>query len=420
MLVLLVERLLVFYQLGPDYMSHSDDDAYLASGLFFAQTGVIAIDGLPGALTMPGMAVTIGVVSLFMGDGLALLVALKLIWIVMGVLTAWFVYKSVTVFCPSWAGLFAAAHFLIPNMAWMNHVILTETPLMLFFAMSIYSTFQMGESNRRRFFVLYILSVFLALMFRSNIISMPVFTAAYLLIKKKNIKQLFRRSAVFVVIMMLFFVPWTVRNYKQFGAFIPLTYGAGDPMLLGTYQGENTPDDSGLDYETNVNSVLRKKYADYYDEDGQVREPRYRLFLYSMERKLRAQYRMREWWHNHPGSMLKSYLVLKPRLMLNWSWAWEEVFGVSYTTLHRISQINMLFCTLTFFLSVARKKLQLPVVFLTLMYIISVYIYALAYVTDRYASTLMLIRYILAGFGFALCLELVTERKMDEKGSKAG
>ena len=56
LLILLVERLLLFCQFGPEYMSHSDDDAYLASGLFFAQTGVIAIDGLPGALTMPGMA----------------------------------------------------------------------------------------------------------------------------------------------------------------------------------------------------------------------------------------------------------------------------------------------------------------------------------------------------------------------------
>ena len=32
LLVLLIERLLLFYQFGPEYMSHSDDDAYLASG----------------------------------------------------------------------------------------------------------------------------------------------------------------------------------------------------------------------------------------------------------------------------------------------------------------------------------------------------------------------------------------------------
>ena len=37
-----------------------------------------------------------------------------------------------------------------------------------------------------------------------------------------------------------------------------------------------------------------------------------------------------------------------------------------------------------------------------IVYTVSVYIYALAYVTDRYASTLMLLRYMLAGYGVAL------------------
>ena len=36
-------------------------------------------------------------------------------------------------------------------------------------------------------------------------------------------------------------------------------------------------------------------------------------------------------------------------------------------------------------------------------YLISVYLYATAFVSDRYASTLMLFRYALSGFGLALC-----------------
>ena len=416
LLILLVERLLLFCQFGPEYMSHSDDDAYLASGLFFAQTGVIAIDGLPGALTMPGMAVTIGLVSLIVGDGSALLITLKLIWILMGVLTAYTVYRTVTIFCSEWAGLFAAAHFLLPNMAWMNHVILTETPYMLFFAMSILYTFRMGEDNRTRNFVFYTLSIFLALMFRSNIITMPLFTAAYLLIRKKNPRQFLRRGMCFAAAMLLFFVPWTLRNYRQFGAFIPLTYGAGDPVYLGTYQGENTPDDRELDYETNVISVLKDKYADYYDENGNIKESQHRLFLYSMERKLRAQYRMREWWKSSPLSMLKSYLYIKPRLMLNWVWAWEEAFHVPYQVLHRFSQLNLLFCALTLVLCLILKEYRLQVLFLTAVYGISVYIYSFGYVTDRYASTLILLRYLIAGFGAALLGGLAVSSRKRGKG----
>ncbi len=402
MLILLVERLLVFFQLGPDYLSYSDDEAYLASGLYFARTGIIAIDGLPGALTMPGMAVTIGLVSLVAGDGAALLVALKLIWIMMGVFTAYYVYRTVTLFCPWWAGLFAAAHFLLPNMAWMNHVILTETPYMLFWAMSVYFTFQMGEHKDNKYFWLYTFSVFLALMFRSNIIIMPAFTAVYLFLRGKNASLLLKRSICFVAVMMLFFIPWTIRNYVHFGAFIPMTYGAGDPLYLGTYQGEGYPDDDELDYETNVYSVLKELYADYYDEDGHLKESKNELFLFMMERKLMAQYRLREWWKNSPASLLKSYLLIKPRAMLNWSWAWEEVFGVSYQTLHRLSQLNMIFCACSVMLSMLLKKHRLQVLFLMIVYTVSVYIYALAYVSDRYASTLMLLRYMLAGYGVAL------------------
>ena len=406
--ILLVERLLLFYELGPSYMSHSDDDAYISMGLFFARTGIISVDGYPGALTMPGMPVVIGLASLVFGDGTSLLIALKLVWIVMGVFTAFYTYKAVTVFCPWWAGLFAAAHFLIPNMAWMNHLILTETPYMLFFAMSIYYTFMMGERSENRDLVLYTLSVFFALVFRSNIIIMPLFTAAYVWFRKKDSARLLRGAVCFVSAMMLFIVPWTIRNYIQFGAFISTSYGAGDPMYLGTYQGEGFPDDSELDYENNVYSVLHEKYAGYYDENGNVKEPRHIDYLFMMERKLMAQYRMREWWKTNPWSMLKSYLLIKPRLMLNWSWAWREVYGVSWLTLHRISQVNMLFCVCTFVMSLLWKRHRFPVVFLTGLYVVSVYVYSLGYVTDRYTSTLLLPRYILAGFGIALVVELAS------------
>ena len=88
--------------------------------------------------------------------------------------------------------------------------------------------------------------------------------------------------------------------------------------------------------------------------------------------------------------------------MLNWSWAWEEAFHVPYQTLHILSQVNAVFCALTVLLSLLRKQYRSPILFLSMAYLISVYLYATAFVSDRYASTLMLFRYLLAGFGFSL------------------
>ncbi len=419
--LLLGERLLVFRELGYDYMIPADDMAYVEAGYYFIQTGVISVWGPhPTAMIMPGMPVVTGLMSLLFPLEAELIIALKMLWIVMGVMTAAVVYRSVSVFASKWAGLYAAAHFLIPNMAWMNHLILTETPYFLFFTLTVYYTLCMGKENRKSFFTGYIISYMCALMFRANIIYMPIFTAGYLLLKNKDGKLLLRRGIVLSTVLLLFVVPWTVRNYIKFDAFIPLTYGAGEPLLLGTYEGEGYPEDEDLDYKSNVRDVMYARYARYYkdeaepwegeidsytekyDPDGLVKNLDHAQYLYMQECRLKAQYRMRVWWEENPLSFLRSFLEIKPHLMLNWVWAWECVLGVPYEALHRLSQLNCVFCAGTIMLSAALKKYRKEILFLTVFFIVSVYIYALAFVTDRYQSALLPIRYIMSGFGAEL------------------
>ena len=81
---------------------------------------------------------------------------------------------------------------------------------------------------------------------------------------------------------------------KQFDAFIPLTYGAGNPTLLGTYQGIRYPTDESLDYETNVTDVVKEKYAQYYDENGNVL-PQYSKYIDLRSDGIKANYRLRVW-----------------------------------------------------------------------------------------------------------------------------
>ncbi len=426
LLLLLAERFYVFRELGWDYMNHGDDNAYIEAGYYFAKTGVISIWGpYPTAMIMPGMPVLIGLLSFLFHDYTSLQAALKLIWILMGVLTALAAYKSVSVFASKWAALYTAAHFLIPNMAWMNHLILTETPYFLLFTLSVYYTLQMGKSDRIRYFIAYLLTYMAALMFRANIIYLPLFTAGYLLLRKRNKIMLFRRGTALCGTLLLFVIPWTVRNYQLFDAFIPLTYGAGEPLLLGTYEGENYPEDEELNYTDHVTSVMRETYADYYksepesrnaeygtyeykyDPDGIVKELHQAQYLYHQECRLKALYRLKIWWQQDPFSLLKSYLEIKPHLMFNWVWAWECVLGVPYSVLHRLSQLNCIFCAATVILSLILKKYRKEILFLTVFFLFSVYIYSLAYVTDRYQSALLPLRYILVGFGFDLIIFLM-------------
>ena len=93
--LLFVERMLVFLQLGPEYNSGSDDINYVQSGILFAKTGMISYGGeYPSALIMPGMTMTIGLFCLVFGEGTELWIALRIFWSIMGVATALVSYKT--------------------------------------------------------------------------------------------------------------------------------------------------------------------------------------------------------------------------------------------------------------------------------------------------------------------------------------
>ncbi len=429
---LFVERMLVFRELGSTYNSGADDINYVPSGIFFAKTGMITYGGeYPTALIMPGMPAVIGMFSLLFGEEQILWVALRVFWSFLGVLTAWYTYRTAAMISNQWGGIAAAAWFALPNMAWMNHVILTETPYLLFFTMCLYYTFKMGNEDNKRWFLGYTVSFVFALMFRTNIAILPFFTIIWLLIKKKKIKIILKRLVLLGLIVLCVLTPWTLRNYYQFGAFVPLTYGAGQPLLQGTYQGEGYPEDSELNYKS-VAEKMHKEYAKYYKETpearsekdtayslqydpaGEIKEIKHAQFLFMQENKLRAQYRIQKWIESDFSGFLKSYLLIKPRWMLNWVWAWEEVFHVPYSFLHRISQINLLFCIVSVALSVlCRKDFEIP--FLLAIYIAFVFVHAMAFVTDRYSSSLMGIRYIIAGSGTPLVIAFISKKRKVSK-----
>lgn len=437
LLLLFIERVIVFFELGVDYNSGADEVRYIPSGILFAKTGMISYGApYPTAMIMPGITVVIGLFSLVFGEGLALWTALRFAWMILGVCTAYFVYKTVKLLSSAWCGLLAAMAFLLPNMAWMNNVVLTETPFMLFFVLCIYCTFCMERFDGRKYFIGYLVSFMLGLMFRSNIIVMPLLTGAYLLWRKRDPKRLLCRGLILAGTLLLFVIPWSIRNYIQFDAFIPLTYGAGNPLLLGSYQGEGYPADEALDYEENVTAVMREKYARYYrespepysedqlseagyyiqryDPNGEVKELRHAQYLSLQADGIKARYRLRVWFENDPVGFLKSFLIIKPRWLLNWVWAWRQPLSVSYETLHRISQLNFLFCGLTVLLAAALKKYRAPIVFLGAVYFVNVYITALAFASDRYGTVLMPARYMIAGLGFALLAEAV--RRVKQRG----
>ena len=327
----------------------------------------------------------------------------------------------------------AASGFLIPNMAWMDHVLMTEAPYMLFFTLCIYFTLQMERSRDARWAWGYLLSFLAGLMFRANMVAMPFFTLFWLLFRRwEDRRLLLRRAAALLAGFLLFAIPWGLRAQARFGQFIPLSYGAGNPMLLGTYQGVGYPTDEDLDLEDEVRAVMRRNYASYYREEpepypagaddpfivlydpkGEVKDLDRAQFLSLQADGVKARLRLRAWWEKDPKSLLLSYLFIKPRWMLNWAWAWEEAFHVPYLVLHRISQLNFILCMIRVGLALLWRKGRSAMLFLSAVYWISVYIYSLAFVTDRYASTLIGLRFMIVGLGAALLVDRLRQRRAE-------
>lgn len=406
MLLLFLERLIAMIQLGVTYTLESDDLSYVNAGITFIKTGSITMHGVVSAQIMPGMPVFIGIISLFFGEGNLLWLALKLIWITMGVLSAYFIYKSVSLFAPKWCGIVASLFLFTPDFVWMDNVILTETPFMLLISAMIYFTFMMARSSKNKYFWMCLVSYFLALMLKANIGIYPVFALIYLLLKKYNVKLLFKQALILACVLCCFFIPWSIRNYIQFYAFIPLTYGAGNPILLGTYQGVGYPEDSSLDYKANVDDVANEKFKKYYDTDGTIKEPYLARYVSLETDGIKAKYRISEWFKTNPFSLLKSYLWYKPKHMIISAFYWKEIFGVAIQSFKYLRTIGFIIVVFAFLSAFFLKKKREEMFFLGFLYIGNIYLYALTYAFERYSQPLLPIRFIAFGIGLYLFTEI--------------
>ncbi len=399
----------------------SDSVNYLQSGLDFASTGRILFNGYPTALIMPGITVLIGLFAKIVPDQTALCYILRFVWVLIGSFTSVFIYKSIRLFSRPWVAFIGSLVYLLPWFVEIDGYLLTECPYYLFSAMAIFYMLRIGEGNAPgRCIWLFALSILGGLLFRANSLSMIAFAVIWWLIKGKiRISELLARLGVICLVLALFIVPWSIRNYKIFDAFIPVTYGASNPIFEGTYQGEGFPTDEELvvlNDGFDVRKTVVEKYPEYFDENGEVIREEQKQFLDHMMVKELANYRLRKWFSLRPASFLKTYLYITPRQILNWVWYYIEMFGISLQTAHRLRQLNFLLCSLTVVLSLILKRYRKEVLFLSACYFINLYMIAFSYAIDRYAQMIMPYRYILAAIGMELIAGLISSKRSEKDG----
>ena len=396
LIISLILNIAAMINLGYKYTLGSDDLSYIESGITFLKEGKITMHGVISAQIMPGMTYIISLFAFIFGTKNFLWLSLKIAWIIMGVATIYIVYKSIRLYCSNkFIAIIPCLFFLSADYIWMNNIILTETPYILLFSLLIYHTLKLSQKQTKKDYILTIIYYICALLIRPNIALFPIFMIIFLILKKYNIKMLIKQCLIALCIVLVVIIPWTYRNYKLFETFIPLTYGTGNPLLLGTYQGIGYPTDEELDYETNLDKKLPKKMAYYLNEPTQKQYmKRYYLLEYD---KIKAKYRMKEWWNKDKKSMIKSYLYLKPKSMLWTTFYWKTIFNIPEKVLVSIRKIEFILFILASITIIFDKNKIKEWVYLILLYVSQLALYSYTFSFSRYAISIYFMRYIIIG-----------------------
>lgn len=396
-IISLILHILALNELGFNYTLNSDDASYIQSGIIFLETGKITMHGVISAQIMPGMTFLIALVALVFGTGSGLMVALKIIWMLMGITTIYVVYKTIKLYTNNYIATIPCLFFLAIDYIWMDNLILTETPYILLFSLLIYHTLKLSQNVNTKDYILIVIYYILAVFIRPNIGIYPIFLVIFLLLKKYNFKLLMKQCLLAGIILLMCLVPWTYRNYKVFGKFIPLTYGMGNPLLLGTYQGVGYPLDEELDYIKNVDEKMSKEMKYYLDNPM---EKDYMTKYYSLEYDgMKAEYRMHEWWSRDKKSMLISYLYYKPMENFYNYFYWDTVLNISSGSLLIVRKIEIiLFGICSLIILIDKKKIK-EWLFLILVYGSQIALYSYTFAFSRYAISMFFLRYIIIGLG---------------------
>ena len=403
--------------LGVTYNINSDDISYINSGILFKNEHLVSMHTeYPSAQIMPGMTCLIGAMAFLFGEGKLLYAALKILWALFGIMSLIGIYKIVLLLLnkskfKNICAFVSCLPLLMPSFLWMDNLILTETPFMCGFIYLLYYTLKESRSHSNKNFIFITLLYLFCTLLKANFAIFPLLLIVYLLLKKYDYKLLIKEVIIAAAICLLFFVPWTIRNYKLFKEFIPLTYGGGNPLLLGTYQGYGYPSDEEIETDEYLQENLDSELLSYIN--GNADEKMQKYYALKVD-GVKAKYRMSEWWKKDKISMIISYTILKPKELLG-VFYWDEIFGIKNITLQIIRIFELILFAISFILILIKKKLNVDIIFLIANALIQVAIYSYTFTFTRYGQTLMFITFLIIGYGLNIVLESSKLRKSTPK-----
>jgi 4-amino-4-deoxy-L-arabinose transferase-like glycosyltransferase len=351
LLTALVLRLFVLWKYGLSLTLHSDDTGYIRSGRILLEKGMLIYHdddhiNEPTVHIMPGLPILLAAIFFIFGTGGAGLYAAKAVMILFGVSSVYLIYAIGKDINQEWAGIIAGFFTaLFVPLVETDNLILTEPPFLFGFLLFIRLAIQLGRNHKMSTFYWLMFSYLFCLLFRATVALIPFALLGYFLLIKYPLRLAWKQLGIAVLLVLIVLGPWWVRNYIHYKEFIPLTGGSGDPLLLGTYQGD------GYRYGEPYKEVIKKIDEQY---------PHITIYEKQKLEKEIAIERIKKWYSVNPKQFIESYTIKKAKIQWETPFYWIEILGAKKTiviSLHKwIVSFAFISMALTLFLLKRNRK----------------------------------------------------------------
>ncbi len=242
----------------------SDDLNYIKSAVFLIKRGVITYHDYnePTVFIMPLYPLFLGAMFRLLGWGLTGFQAVRIVQALLSSVTDILVYLmgrrlfdqrtallSSFLMCFYWPNIVTPAYFL------------TETLFTFLLCLLVYFSLKFAEDPRPTKFIFLGVLTAAATGCRPTIALYPALLAIYMffIYRRSGLWYAAKCLLVMTASLVLVLSPWWVRNYVEYGEFIPLTASSGNPLLQGTYVNYRQTPETQVQYGLAKNALERDR-----------------------------------------------------------------------------------------------------------------------------------------------------------------
>ncbi|KNY29707.1 ArnT family glycosyltransferase [Pseudobacteroides cellulosolvens] len=289
----------------------SDDLNYIKSAVALLKSGIFTFHNYnePTVFVMPIYPFFLAVLFKVFGYGLIGLQAVRVVQAIISCASILIVFLTAKKLFNEKAAFIAAIFyaFYIPNIVTSGYF-LTETLFTFLLITMIYLSVVFVEAPGKLKFAGLGLLFTMAALCRPTAALFPALLLIYCLLRNLKFKDLIGPFAAFSLVFVLIMTPWWVRNYKEYGEFIPLSAASGNPMLQGTY----------VDYKQTPENTVYYKLGNNAFETNKIE-------VSVAKTRMKTEFKKDFWGY------LNWYTIKKTIYLWYSAFYWKHFFGIGST-----------------------------------------------------------------------------------------